>query len=244
LLSWGFLGASGTYFVIAAMFVFVLMFTWRIPETGSRGSQGRSVFEDMKLGLRHVRSRPRLLHAIVSYYLLTMLGFSFFVLMPGFVKVELGRGTAEIGAMLGVAAAGGFVGSVIVASLADSKRAPIYLRIAGAVGAAGLIVVGLAPGLMAALVAMVFVGGGIAAYQTLNNSMALRLADVAYYGRVMGLMQVAWGLINLTSLPVGALADALGERVVLSGAGVALAAALVTLTLWENRLESREKYLA
>jgi hypothetical protein len=97
---------------------------------------------------------------------------------------------------------------------------------------------------MAALVAMVFVGGGIAAYQTLNNSMALRLADVAYYGRVMGLMQVAWGLINLTSLPVGALADALGERVVLSGAGVALAAALVTLTLWENRLESREKYLA
>jgi MFS family permease len=236
LLSWAFLGASGTYFVIAFMLVFVLVFTWRIPETGARGNQGRSVFDDMKLGLRHVRSRPRLLHAIVSYYLLTMLGFSFFVLMPGFVKQELGRGTAEVGAMLGIAAAGGFVGSVIVASLADSKRASTFLRIAGAVGAAGLVAVGLAPGLLAALVAMVFVGGGVASFQTLNNSVALKLADPAYYGRVMGLMQVAWGMINLTSLPVGVLADELGERMVLSGAGVALAVALVALTLWEKRL--------
>ena len=140
--------------------------------------------------------------------------------------------------MLGVAAAGGFVGSLIVASLADSKRATTYLRIAGGVGAAGLIAVGLAPGLIAALAAMMFVGGGVAAYQTLNNSVALRLTDPPYYGRVMGLMQVAWGLINLTSLPVGALADALGERVVLSGAGVTLAFVLIALSLWENRLET------
>jgi hypothetical protein len=90
---------------------------------------------------------------------------------------------------------------------------------------------------MPALLAMVFVGAGVAAFQTLNNSVSLKLTDPQYYGRVMGLMQVAWGLINLTSLPVGALADALGERAVLSGAGVMLAVALVVLTLWENRLE-------
>jgi MFS family permease len=237
LLSWSLLGASGTYFVIASMFVVVLLFTSRIPEGSAYPSEGRSVLADMKLGLAHVRSRPRLLHGIISYYFITMLGFSFFVLMPGFVKQELGLGTAEVGAMLGLAAAGGFVGSLTVASLADSKRAAIYLRVAGVVGAAGLIAVGLAPGLGAALLAMVFVGAGVAAYQTLNNSIALRLTDPPYYGRVMGLMQVAWGLINLTSLPVGVLADAFGERAVLSGAGVLLAGALVLLTLWENRIE-------
>jgi len=138
-----------------------------------------------------------------------------------------------------MAAAGGFVGSVVVASLADSKRAPTYLRIAGAVGAAGLIAVGFAPGLVPALAAMLFVGGGIAAFQTLNNSVALKLADPAYFGRVMGLMQVAWGMINLTSLPVGALADAFGERIVLSGAGAGLGIALLALTVWERRLVER-----
>jgi predicted MFS family arabinose efflux permease len=219
------------------MLLFALVFMSRIPEGTPHSSDGRSVLADMKLGMAHVRSRPRLLHGIVSYYFVTMLGFSFFVLMPGFVKQELGLGTPEIGAMLGVAAAGGFVGSLIVASTADSKRASLYLRIAGAVGAVGLVCVGLAPSLAPALFAMVFVGGGISAFQTLNNSVALRLTDPQYYGRVMGLMQVAWGLINLTSLPVGALADALGERAVLSGAGVMLGVALVVLTLWENRLE-------
>jgi MFS family permease len=238
LLSWGLLGASGTYFVIAAMLIFVLIFMSRIPDVPVRPSEGRSVFADMKLGIGHVRSRPRLLHGIVSYYFLTALGFSFFVLMPGFVKQELGRGTAEVGAMLGVAACGGLLGSLLVASLADSRRAPAFLRIAGTVGAAGLIAVGLAPGFLTAMLAMVFAGGGVAAFQTLNNSVALKETEPAYYGRVMGLMQVAWGLINLTSLPVGVLADALGERTVLSGAGVALLFVLVGLGLWERRIRS------
>jgi MFS family permease len=239
LLSWGFLGASGTYFIIAAMFIFVLLFMSRIPDTATRSHEGRSVFADMKLGLNHVRSRPKLFHGIVSYYFLTALGFSFFVLAPGFVKQELGRGTAEVGVMLGVAALGGLLGSLVVASLADSPRASTYLRIAAAVGASGLIAVGLAPGFAAAMVAMVFVGAGIAAFQTLNNSVALKETEPAYYGRVMGLMQVAWGLINLTSLPVGALADLLGERAVLSGAGVALFGVIGMLGLWEARIRKR-----
>ncbi len=237
LLSLSFLGASGTYFIIASMFIFVLLFMSRIPDTAARGNQGRSVFADMKLGLSYVRSRPKLLHGIVSYYFLTALGFSFFVLAPGFVKQELGRGTAEVGVMLGVAALGGLLGSLTVASLADSPRASTYLRIAGTIGAAGLIAVGFAPGFLAAMVAMVFVGGGIAAFQTLNNAVALRQTEPAYYGRIMGLMQVAWGLINLTSLPVGTLADLLGERTVLSGAGVILVFVLIGLSAWERRIQ-------
>ena len=79
---------------------------------------------------------------------------------------------------------------------------------------------------------------GIAAFQTLNNAVALKETEPAYYGRVMGLMQLAWGLINLMSLPVGILADVLGERVVLSGAGVSLVAVLAGLWLWERRIEA------
>lgn len=244
LLSWGLLGASGTYFVIAAMFVFVLLFTSKLPNTAPRPNDGRSVLADMKLGLSHVRAKPMLFHGVISYYFLTALGFSFFVLTPGFIKQELGRGTAEVGIMLGVAAAGGLVGSVVVASLADSPRASAYLRIFGAVGAAGLIAVGFAPGFLAAMIAMVFVGAGIAAFQTLNSAIVLRATDAAYYGRVMGFMQVAWGLINLTSLPVGMLADALGERTVLSCAGVLLVAVIVLLAMWENRIQRAEAAVA
>lgn len=238
LLSWSLLGSTGTYYVIAAMVFCVMVFMSRIPDVASRPSEGRSLFADMKLGLDHVRSRPRLLHFIVSYYFVTALGYSFFVLAPGFVKDVLGRGTAEVGAMLGVAAIGGLAGSLVVASMADSRKASTFLGLAGVLGASGLIVLGLAPTFGTALIAMVFLGMGIAAFQTLNNAVALKETEPAYYGRVMGLMQLAWGLINLTSLPVGALADVLGERAVLSGAGVGLMLVMAGLVLWERRIRS------
>ena len=236
LLSLSVIGPAGTYFIITGTFVFVLLFMSRIPASRSQeGGQG-TVLDDLKLGIRHVLGNARLAHGIISHYCLTALGFCFFVLMPGFVKNELELGTAEVGAMLGVAAVGGLLGSIVVASLADSRSGTFVLRIVGFMAAAGLAGVGLSPGLAPALVFMLVAGAGTAAFQTLNNAIALRQADPAYYGRVMGLMQIAWGLLMLVSLPTGALADLAGERAVFSGAGATLAVVLFLLFAWERRI--------
>jgi MFS family permease len=236
LLAWPVLGATGTYFVIAFMFIFVLVTMSHIPSSPPRGNRTTSVLQDARLGLSYVRHNRRLLHSMVSYYAITALGFTYFVVMPGFVKDDLGAGTTGLGFILGVAAAGGFIGSIVVASLADSKRAPVYLKMSSVLVATTLVLVGFAPSFALVAVIMVFVAGGIASFQTLNNSIALRQADPAYYGRVMGLMQIAWGLINLISLPTGFIADAIGERAVLSGAGVILAMVTLLLFVWERRI--------
>jgi hypothetical protein len=143
--------------------------------------------------------------------------------------------------MLGMAAVGGLAGSLSVAGLADSKRAPLFLKLSAVCAAVGLILLGLAPGFAAAMVVMILVGGGVASFQTLNNSVALRHAEPLYYGRIMGLMQIAWGLINLLSLPTGALADALTERAVLSGAGIILGVVILLLIVWEHRIDGGEQ---
>jgi MFS transporter, FSR family, fosmidomycin resistance protein len=172
---------------------------------------------------------------------MTALGYSFWVVMPGFVKDDLGVGTTGLGAMLGMTALGGLIGSVLVASLADSKRAPLYLKSASALVAVSLFAVGFAPSFLLVMMIMVLVGVGVSAFQTLNNSIALRQADPRYYGRVMGLMQIAWGLINLLSLPTGFIADAIGERAVLSGAGLILGVVVLGLALWDRRLSANER---
>jgi predicted MFS family arabinose efflux permease len=216
----------------------------RVPEVPARATGGRSVLDDARLGFRYARSNPKLLHSLIGFYCVTALGFSFFVLMPGFVKQELGHGTAEIGAMLGVAAAGGLLGSLAVAGFADSRKAPVFLKLAAVTAAGGLVAVGFAPSLPFAMVAMVLVGGGVASFQTLNNAIALRYAEPAYFGRIMGLMQIAWGLINLLSLPTGAVADVLGEGTVLSGAGALLLGVVFLMTVWERRIDAREPVAA
>jgi len=233
-------GASGTYFIIFGLFIFVLVTMYQISSTSSRPNRGEtSVLQDLRIGSSYLCTHPRLLHAVLSFYFMTMLGMSSIVLMPGFAKDTLDSGTAGLGLLLGVAAASGFVTSVSVASLADSRRAPALLTVSSLVAGARLIATGLAPNLITAAVVGMFVGGGTSVFQTLNNAVALRRCEPAFYGRVASLMMIAWGLSNLVSLPVGFLGDAVGERAAFATLGVALCTMILFFALWGRQIDRK-----
>jgi MFS family permease len=233
-------GSAGTYFIVAAMIVLVFATYLHIPNGAPRANRGQtSVFEDVRLGIGHVSSNPRLLHSIVSFYLVTMLGMSNIVLMPGFAKDTLDAGTEGLGILLGAAAAGGFVMSLLVASLADSKRSSVVLTAASLAAGIGLILTGLAPNLFFAILTMVLVSGGTSAFQTLNNAAALRITNPMFFGRIISLMMVAWGMNNIVTLPIGFYGDWAGERVALATLGSMLSVVVVFLALWERRLTKR-----
>jgi predicted MFS family arabinose efflux permease len=80
------------------------------------------------------------------------------------------------------------------------------------------------------------VGAASSGFQTLNSALVLREADPLYYGRVMSLMMLAWGFSGIAALPVGVLADAIGERGTLIVMGTSVCAAVGVLTLWSARL--------
>jgi len=233
LLAWPLVGAAGTYFFIAGIFIFVLATIYQIPPSKVKlRSSGSSVMGDVKAGFRHIYENPRLLHAITSFHIVTVIGVSYIVIMPGFAIDTLQAGTGGVGALLGVAAAGGLVTSIIVAGLADSKKAPLYLSVMSFCFGVALFFTGFAPTLPFALVGMGFVGAASSAFQTLNNVVALRFTQPAFFGRVVGLMFLAWGLNSLATLPVGYLADVLGERTMLSALGAALCVVSVALGVW------------
>ena len=237
LLAWSLVGATGTYVVVAGAFIFVLVTLSRIPETPrDRSRQTKSVLSDVAVGFRYIKSRPRLLHTVLNFHVVMILAMGNFVLMPAFAKEVLDAGTEGLGVLLGVAAAGGFVMSLLVASLADSRRAPLLLTLSALMAGLGLVFTALAPTFLIAVATMAFATGGTSAFQTLNNSIALRLTEQEYHGRVMGLVFAAWGLINLSSLPIGYIADLVGEREVLGGCGGLLCLAALLLPFWRSRL--------
>jgi MFS family permease len=96
--------------------------------------------------------------------------------------------------------------------MSDSRHAFGLMQAGGLLMAAGLLLTAIAPGFAVALVAMLLVGGGSSAFQLLNNSLIMQEADPAYYGRVMSLVMLAWGLNGLVAFPFGFLADRAGER--------------------------------
>jgi MFS family permease len=240
LLAWDVVGSAGAYFFMAIIFVFVILTLVQLPpSTGRSASERSSVLSDIALGFHHIRENPRLLRTVIGFALVTMLGFPYMVVLPGFTIDVLGAGKAGFGIMVGVSAIGGLIMSLVVAGFADSPRAPLFLSLASLCLGIALILTGLAPTFAIALVTMMLVGAGGSAFQTLNNAMALREASPQYFGRVMSLMMLAWSFTGLIGLPIGFLADAIGERAVLSGMGASVCVAVVLLALWQARLRGR-----
>lgn len=236
LLAWHVVGSAGTYFIVAALFVFVIVTLVQLPPTKrSEASNHTSVLADIGLGVKHVLENKHLFQVVIGFVLITILGFPFMVVIPGFTQNVLGAGTAGFGIMLGVSSIGGLAASLVVASVADSPRAPLYLTVASFGLGLSLVLTGLAPSFAAALLTMMLVGACGSAFQTLNNAIALKLAHPMYFGRVMSLMMLAWSLNGLISLPVGFIADAIGERAVLMLMGASVSVTVLLLALWQMR---------
>jgi MFS family permease len=241
LLAWAPVGAAGTYFFMAFVMLTVILTMNKIPPTRSRDDSVKtSLFEDIRVGFNYVTARPRLLHCVLSFWVIVALGFSNIVLMPGFSKQVLGAGTTGVGMLLGASAAGGIVTSMFVASKANSPNIQKMLTASSAFLGIALIATGFAPTLPIALGTMAFVGAGSAAFQCLNNVIGLRRSEAEFFGRVMAMMFVAWGLQALSGLPIGVAADAFGERTVLVGLGVLVLVMTLVLALWDWRIGRNE----
>jgi len=241
LLAWEAVGATGTYFFMAGIMAIVIMTYRRLPPTPVRANRNEtSLMQDIRVGWQHVRKDPYLMHHIIAYHVVAMLGFGYVVLIPGFSINVLDSGNAGVGILLGAAAAGGVVTSLVATGFADSRHAGTLLHMATLGLGLSLVATGFAPNLLVAVLTMALVGGGSSAFQTLNNVVALQHSKAEFYGRVMGFMFMAWGFTNLAGLPVGFLADEFGERTLISGMGVSLCIATIFFVFWTRRIEKAQ----
>src|SRR5215216_3186676 len=236
LLAIGLVGSAGTYFFMAGLFVFVVATLLQLPPTRRSERTGANMLAEIRAGLRHVGENPRLLQLVAGFVIVTMVGFPYQTVMPGFVTKELGEEAASYGILLGVSAIGGLITSLIVASLADSPRAPLVLFLSSAGLGVALILTGLAPSFAVALLTMFAVGGAVSGFQSLNSALTLQETAPAYYGRVMSLTMLAFSATGIIGLPVGILADAIGERATLMAMGTAVLGVVALLRLWALRL--------
>jgi predicted MFS family arabinose efflux permease len=134
------------------------------------------------------------------------------------------------------------LGAVVTSfALANTPRDQLARRqgLAGYGLGVALIVFAVMPSFAAALVAIFFVGCGMAGFQALNGSLVLATADMEYHGRVQSLIMLSFSAFGLAALPFGILADAVGLRETMVGMGIAVVLAAIHSTLWRRRLDAR-----
>jgi predicted MFS family arabinose efflux permease len=97
--------------------------------------------------------------------------------------------------------------------------------------ALGLLALAGAPSFPVAVGAMLAIGVGFGALQSLNAAVIVRATEPAYFGRVFSLTMLAFAGVSLVGLPVGALADAVGEPPTIAGLACLVLAITATVAL-------------
>jgi MFS family permease len=207
------LGATGAYALMAALYAGSALSLAFLPPSRPRAYAGDThVLADLGAGLRYVRSHRRLRLLVGFFVSVIMTGFSYVTVLPGLVEHQLGRPAESVSALYFTSAMGGLVSTLAAARVADSHRAVQVFLAAPFVFALGLLALSAAPSFGFAIGAMLAVGIGFGALQSLNAAVIVRATEPAYFGRVFSLTMLAFAGVSLMGLPVGALADAVGER--------------------------------
>lgn len=232
LLAAPFIGLAGMYYLMAALFLIVVLLVSRIPGGEASGERVRGhPVRELLDGVDYVRRHPVLPAILVFGFVPIVLGMPYRTFFPVFQEKVYGVGEAWLGAMGAVMAVGALAGSLGVASLSNGARRSL-VQVAAAVGfGVSLVVFAAAPTLPLGLAALVLVGLTANGYWALNNTMVLGHTSEAYYGRVMSIYMLSWSLTPFVTLPESALVDRIGVQTTTALVGAALVALLIALAL-------------
>jgi MFS family permease len=224
-------GAAGAYALMSAFYLLAVLSLAPLPRSVARANAGEThVLADLLEGLRYVRSHRRLRLLVLFFVGVIMLGFSYGTVLPGLISHqfahELEHPLEAVPLLLFTSALAGLSVTLVAARFADSRHALPLFTAMPFVFAVGLVGLAVSPSYVAAVAAMAVIGLGFSGFQTLNAAVIVRTTEPAYFGRVFSLSMLAFAGNSLMSLPVGVLADAIGERttlLVLCGAVVTVA---------------------
>ncbi len=221
LLYWSFSGAAGAYGTMAALYVCSSALLLLLPRSRMRADAGQTrVLTDVIEGLRYVLYRPRLRLLVLLYVSVIMVGFPYVTVMPGLLENELGQGAEAFAFLSLVSATGALAASLGVARYADHGSATVLFGGMGLLFGIAVVALATVPSYEVAALVVFFVGLGFGGFMTLNGAVIVRSTDPLFFGRVMSLTMLAFGGFGLMALPIGVLADTIGERGALAVLGV------------------------
>jgi MFS family permease len=230
------LGAEGVYFGIAALYVGALFALSRLPAGDTSNGGGRSVWLDVRNGLRYLQCAPIIWPLLGIAIVRVLFGWSYRTLMPVYSEEVLQLGARGLGILSAAPSVGSLLGSLALASLGDFQGKGRVLLGAGL--AMGLALVGFAnvQHFWLALLFLVVVGVARNATIITNQTLIQTNCTDEYRGRIMSMYMMTMGLLPLGTIPAGAMADRWGVPVALLVQGGLMAAVFAALWLARSRV--------
>lgn len=204
------IGVAGSFAVAAALQVFALMATQRLPSDKPTPEERRAGWEALTLGIRIVARDKYLTGLVVGALIPTLFVMPYLNLMPVITRDERGLGSGGLGLLLTAVGLGTVAGALAVAQSERVRMLPRGQVICGLGFAGSVVLFTLIDALPASLVFLFISGAMSAGFLAINQtSMQLHVANEVR-GRVISVYLMTWGMLPFGQLAVGALAERIG----------------------------------
>lgn len=233
------LGMAGVYFIIAALMTLGVSLLLPLPrdtrpedQAGVLKARSAGMARDMLEGFGYVRRTPVLLTLITLAFIPVLFGMPYQMLMPIFAKDVFKVDAEGLGYLMAASGVGAIIGSFLIASFTGFKHKGWLLIGGGTLFGVSLVLFGLTTAFGPALFWMAIVGLTGTGYMMVNNTLVQVYAADEMRGRVISVLMMTWGLMQVGTLLLSSIAQGAGpdKAIIIGGSIVAAAIVISALT--------------
>ncbi len=221
-------GPAVAYGLMTLFYVLAAVSMVFVPDTYKpRKLQKQSSMADVADAWRYVRTEKSILIVLVFTVIATVLGAPYMQLLPMFTSGIFDKGATGMGILITISGIGAILGSFILASLSNRRRATLML-VSTLIMSTALLGFAFSQWWYLSLFLIMFVGAGSTGQMALGTSLVQYYVKPEYRGRVLSFQMMSWGFGGLGTYFAGEFGDRIGVQWSIGG----LALILVVITLF------------
>ena len=202
----------------ASAFLTAIIRTARPPA----GKNGKSVTADILDGFKYAKGDPTLLGLVIMCLVPALFGFPYIALLPAWAREVLNVQSDGLGLLMMSMGMGALAGALILASIKKLKRRGSFLIANSFIWGLLLIIFSRCLSYTTALPALFLVGLMSSVFMSLNMTLIQHYTSDAMRGRIVSMSMMTFGLMPLSAVPFGAIAERIGTAHSLGIAGILL----------------------
>lgn len=220
------------YLVISSLYLLASLVSLTITTPGRAKHSLSSIrpFRDMFEVVKFVTHKPVVLRLVLLSVFAYMFGHTLSTFLPAFNESILQGSARSYGFLLASLGIASIVGSLTVAWAKDFRHKRSWLVGIQLFWGISILLVGFSRWMWLAFVLVGLIGWLAGAGMALNRSLVQRHVGTDLLGRVMSIDMIAHGMMPLSAVPLGMLADAMGIDFAISVSG-GLLVGTITLAL-------------
>jgi len=223
-----YLDTAGVFYLIAGVHVFSVgcMAMLRTGHAPAKRS-GKGAVSDIREGFRYAIGSPTLLGLVIMGFVPALFGFPYLALLPAWAREALNVRSDGLGLLMMFMGMGSLVGTLILASFRQMRRRGAFLMANSLAWGISLAMFSQSGSYTMALPLLLLIGLLSAIFMSLNMTLMQTYSTLEMRGRIVSMAMMTFGLMPLSAVPFGALAESIGTPDSLALSGVILTCAAV-----------------